>query len=87
MLAGNLGQRVAQCVQEVLVGGDDRAVELEFDDRLGAVDGRRLRERAGCFCLALSIKHLIAFRKNKPRRGAGRGMRGAIGTGNSNFRW
>jgi len=51
MLAGNLGQRVAQRVQEVLVGGDDRAVELEFDDRLGAVDGRRLRARVGCFLL------------------------------------
>ena len=39
MLALDLVQRVAQRIQEILVGGDDGAVEVEFDDGLGLADG------------------------------------------------
>jgi hypothetical protein len=37
--ADDLVQRIAHGAQEVLVGGDDRAVELELDHRLRAIDG------------------------------------------------
>ena len=39
MLALDFLQRVAQHLQEILVGGDDGAVQVEFDDGLGLVDG------------------------------------------------
>ena len=39
MLAFDFLQPVAQRLQEVLVGGDDRAVQVELDDRLGLADG------------------------------------------------
>ena len=39
MLAFDLVQAVAERLQEILVGGDDRAVEVELDHGLGLVDG------------------------------------------------
>jgi hypothetical protein len=58
----DLVERIAHGAQEVLVGGDDRAVELELDHRLGAIDGRdgglQVRE-------ALSRLWVRTFRRKK----------------------
>src|SRR5262249_41940561 len=42
MLAGNLGERIAEDLQENVVGRDDRAVEIELDHGLRARNGRDL---------------------------------------------
>ena len=42
VLAAHLVEAVAEDVQEVLVGGQHRSVEIELDDALGAVEGRDL---------------------------------------------
>jgi hypothetical protein len=42
MLADDLRQRVADCAEEVLVGRQDVAVEIELDDRLDPVEGGEL---------------------------------------------
>ena len=42
VLAAHLGQRIAHRRQEVLVGGDDGAVQLELDHRLGLANGHDL---------------------------------------------
>ena len=39
MLALDLVQPIAERLEEVVVGGDDRAVHVELDDRLGLADG------------------------------------------------
>ena len=39
MLTFDLVQRIAQRLQEILVGADELAVEREFDDSLRLVDG------------------------------------------------
>ena len=39
MLALDLVQPVAERREEIVVGGDDRAVQVEFDDGLGLADG------------------------------------------------
>jgi len=36
MPASDLVQRVTKRIEEVLVGGEDGAVEIEFDDGLGS---------------------------------------------------
>src|SRR5437867_9074612 len=41
MLALDLVQAVAQGVQKIVVGGDDRAVQAELDDRLDLAEGVR----------------------------------------------
>ena len=46
MLALDFGQRIADRFQEIFVGGDDGAVEIEFDHRLRAADRR---DHAGIF--------------------------------------
>ena len=35
----NFGQRIAENLQQILIGADDSAVHAEFDDGLGPVDG------------------------------------------------
>ena len=42
MLALDFGERVAECLQEVFIGGDDGAVHLERNDRLRPADRRDL---------------------------------------------
>ena len=42
MAALDFVQRISQRVQEILVGGDDRAVEVELDHGLRLADGRDL---------------------------------------------
>ena len=42
VLALDLLQAIAEHLEEILVGGDDGAVEVELDDRLGLVDGVEL---------------------------------------------
>ena len=55
VLALHLGQRVTHCAQEILVGGDDRAVEVEFDDGLRFVQSSKLRR---CVIrIAIPAKH------------------------------
>lgn len=50
VFAANLVERVAERVQKVVVGGDDRAVEVEFDDGLGEVHGAHLTFEFGLAC-------------------------------------
>ena len=38
MLAAHFIKRVTQSVEKVIVGGDDRAIEVKFDDSLGTVE-------------------------------------------------
>ena len=47
MLALDLGQRVAQRIEEVVVGVEDLAVQRELDHRLGLVDGVDLAGEVG----------------------------------------
>ena len=53
MLALDLVQGVAHHAEEVVVGGDDRPVHIELDDRLGLADGRDLTGKVGICQLLL----------------------------------
>ena len=58
VLALDLIERVAERLEKILIRFDDRAIEIEFYDGLGATDGGRLRQRILQIGLALSVKHL-----------------------------
>jgi hypothetical protein len=45
VLALDLRKRIAERLQEILVGGNDRAVDVELDDSLRFADRRRLSKR------------------------------------------
>ncbi len=45
--APDLGQRVADGLEEIVVGGTNRSVQVEFGDGLRAVDGRQLTLQVG----------------------------------------
>jgi len=52
--AANLVEGVAQHVEKILIGGQDMALKVELDDRLGALQGRHHRA------------HLAQFRFSQP---------------------
>jgi hypothetical protein len=58
VLTLDLIERVAERLDKILIRFDDRAIEIEFYDGLGATDGGRLRQRILQIGLALSVKHL-----------------------------
>ena len=53
MLALDFVQAVAHRGEEIVVGGDDRAVEVEFDHGLGLADGGDLAGVVGVLQLLL----------------------------------
>ena len=64
MLALDLLQRIAERLEEIVVGGDDRAVEFKLDDGLGFVDGVNLaahfkrvgiQVEFGCLCGGVAV--------------------------------
>jgi hypothetical protein len=57
MLALYFWQRVIECAQEILVGGNDRTVEIELDDRLRPADCIRLSECVAYLCFAAWVEH------------------------------
>ena len=59
MLALDLVERVAERVQEILVGGDDGAVEVELDHglRLAECAASLCRRALWIFALLLQIEH------------------------------
>ncbi len=58
LLAPDFLQCVAHRIQEILVGGDDAAVEIELDYGLGFCDGGRLSDRALHRGFFLRIEHV-----------------------------
>ncbi|MGM4895365.1 hypothetical protein [Tardiphaga sp. 839_C3_N1_4] len=58
VLALDLIERIAECLEKIFIRLDDRAIEIELDDGLGATDGGRLRQCILQIGLALSVKHL-----------------------------
>ena len=77
MLALDFGERVAERVQESVVGGDDGAVEIEFDHRLRAADGRDL---AGVFHAAHLFRGDVAGELDHPARLAAAVENGIVGS-------
>ena len=53
VLADDLIEAVADHIEKVAVGGEHGAPQVEFDDRLGAVDGRHLALELGVGALGL----------------------------------
>ncbi len=72
VLAPDLVERVAHRVQEILVGGDDGAVELELDHRLRLADRCGLRQRILDVGLVAERKHQGSVKVQKKRDGKSR---------------